>query len=163
MNKVLVSIGLVICIIVASLCSSGTTTEISYTPRNEHVGCDTYAHKVFCLSNDYRVNEGLPRLIWNSELEKVSKARVDDMCKNNYFAHETKEYDWTREINSSLFDYTLAGENLAKGHKTPDEATKALIASPSHRENIVGRYTYSGVYTADCNGRILTAQTFAKP
>lgn len=122
----------------------------------------SYANELHCLVNDYRLNKGLPLLQNSPELEKVSKKKSDDMCDRNYFAHNYQGASWTRFLKEAGVSYLSAGENLAKGYETPQEASQALLASPKHYENIVGDYTHLGVYTASCGGKKYTTQTFAK-
>lgn len=126
------------------------------------VSCDTYAHKLFCLTNDNRDQNGKNKLKYSLELEKVSQEKSKDMCKNDYFSHDYNGESWTRFIKQSGIDYSAAGENLAKGYSTSEDAMKALMNSPTHYDNIMGDYTHIGIYTEECGGKMLTTQTFAK-
>ena len=126
------------------------------------VDCSTYAHKVFCLTNDARAKAGKKRLLYSYELEKVSMAKSKDMCKRSYFSHDYNGEKWTRFIEQSGINYRKAAENLAKGYSTPENAVQGLIDSPKHYKAIIGDYTYIGVYTEPCGGLNYTTQTFAK-
>lgn len=126
------------------------------------VDCSTYAHEVFCLTNDARARAGKKRLLYSYELEKISMAKSKDMCRRSYFSHDYDGESWIRFIKQSGIDYSRVGENLAKGYHTPQKAVQALINSPTHYENIIGDYTYIGVYTEPCGGKMLTTQTFVK-
>ena len=126
------------------------------------VDCSTYAHEVFCLTNDARAKAGKKRLLYSYELEKVSMAKSKDMCKRSYFSHDYNGEKWTRFIEQSGINYRKAAENLAKGYSTPENAVQGLIDSPKHYKAIIGDYTYIGVYTEPCGGLNYTTQTFAK-
>lgn len=137
--------------------TNGTTSDVAIDED-----CSTYANEVFCLTNDTRVKAGKRSLLYSYELEQVSMAKSKDMCEKKYFAHDYNGESWTRFINQSGIDYSIAGENLARRYQTPTEAVQALINSPTHYENIIGDYTHIGVYTEPCGGLNLTTQTFAK-
>lgn len=66
----------------------------------------------------------------------------------------TVSYGHTRPDGSSCFtifkenglSYRAVGENLAVQYKTPEQAVKAWMNSPGHRENILSeKYEYMGV------------------
>ena len=49
-------------------------------------------------------------------------------------------------LNEIGAKYTSAGENIAKGQKTPEQVVEAWMNSPSHRANILSsKYTKLGV------------------
>lgn len=161
---------LILITILLSLLVAGTvisTEELhSYNPKKEENFlsiCDDgdYASEIHCLTNYARVENRLKPLIPNDILIEVSKNKSEDMCKRGYFSHDFQGRSWEYFIKSSGITYTRAGENLAKGYKTPETATEALLNSPKHYENIMGNYTHMGIYSLDCNGVILTTQTFA--
>ena len=131
---------------------------------NPYAVCDKadYASVLQCETNHYRADNGLKPLYNDDRLVEVSKQKSDDMCNRKYFAHDYQGESWTRFIKNAGVDYLKAGENLAKGYNTPSDALKALIASPKHKAAILGDYTHIGVYTASCDGKNYTTQTFAK-
>ena len=140
-------------------------TEAVHVPTaNPYAVCYStdYASQLQCDTNHYRANNGLEPLYNDERLVEVSKQKSDDMCKRNYFAHDYQGRKWTYFIKNSDVPYKKAGENLAKGYDTPSDALEALIASPTHRANLLGDYTHIGVYTASCGGKNYTTQTFAK-
>lgn len=123
---------------------------------------NSYAEKVYCLTNSYRKDNGLSQLEYSEELIEVSKQKSDHMCENNYFSHDYEDRNWTYYIENNSIKYEKAGENLARYFNDPSDAMKALVASPTHKDNLLGDYTHLGVYTASCNGINYTTQTFAK-
>lgn len=116
---------------------------------------ETYASEVFCQTNEYRVNNGLHQLLYSAEAERTAKARAEHLCETSTFTHD----GWTDFVR---FEYIKAGENLAKGFNSPQEAFTALVNSPTHLDNIVGDWTHSGVYTEPCGGRNITVSIFMK-
>ncbi len=61
--------------------------------------------------------------------------------------------------------YKAAGENIAKGQRTPAEVMKGWMNSPGHRANILSSsYTEIGVgYVTDSNGTAYWVQHFIRP
>ena len=69
------------------------------------------------------------------------------MQQNNYFSHASPTYgspfDMMRDQGVS---YRSAGENIAKGQRTPQEVVQAWMNSEGHRRNILSSdYTHIGV------------------
>ena len=69
------------------------------------------------------------------------------MQQNNYFSHASPTYgspfDMMRDQGVS---YKSAGENIAKGQRTPQEVVQAWMNSEGHRRNILSsNYTHIGV------------------
>ena len=116
---------------------------------------ETYASEVFCLTNDYRADNGKSQLLYSQEAEPVAKARAEHLCQTGTFTHD----GWVDFIG---FDYTSAGENLAKGFNTPQRAFTGLVNSPTHLENIMDDWTHLGVYTEPCDGNPVSVQIFMK-
>ncbi len=105
------------------------------------------AAKMLSLTNQSRKENGLPALIVNQKLTNAAEAKTDDMFKYQYFDHNSPNgvtpWDW---IKVAGYDYRYAGENLAIDFVTTDGAHKALMASDSHRENILNsNYTEVGI------------------
>ena len=140
-------------------------TEAVHVPmENPYAVCDNtdYASQLQCNTNYYRADNGLKPLYNDDRLVEVSKQKSDDMCNRKYFAHDYQGESWTRFIENAGVDYIKAGENLARGFDSPQDAFTALVASPTHKDNLLGDYTHIGVYTTSCEGKNYTTQTFAK-
>lgn len=98
------------------------------------------------LTNYERQQEGLAPLSLNEELTNAAKKKSGHMFKYDYWAHfapdGTSPWDF---IRGEGYDYSYAGENLAKGFTTSFDAVKAWMNSPTHRENILSdRYSEVG-------------------
>jgi len=120
------------------------------------------------LTNQARLDAGLAPLSLNVELEQAAYAKAADMAKNGYWDHfrptdHKAPWDFIHEAG---YSYTVAGENLARGFVTPTGITKAWMASPTHRANILSpNYTevgFASVHTTDETGKtvLLTVQMF---
>ncbi len=98
------------------------------------------------LTNYERSQEGLPPLALNKQLSNAADKKSQHMFQYNYWAHfapdGTTPWDF---IRGEGYDYSYAGENLAKGFTTSYDAVKAWMKSPTHRANILSdRYAEVG-------------------
>lgn len=97
------------------------------------------------LINEYRKQNGLGELKAISKLQEVAKLKAEDLVKFEYFSHVSPNLGTPFEmLKQNEIDYTMAGENLA-GNVSPQKAVEAWINSPSHRENILERFEYTGI------------------
>ncbi|MFA6587871.1 MAG: CAP domain-containing protein [Patescibacteria group bacterium] len=105
------------------------------------------ASTIISLTNESRREAKLPALTSNSKLNLAAQNKAKDIIARNYFAHTTPDGKrfWTW-IEATGYDYSVAGENLAIDFTTPESAHSALMASPTHKENIINkRYKEIGV------------------
>lgn len=103
--------------------------------------------QVLDLVNKERTANGLSTLILNVEVSKVAQMKSEDMRDKNYFSHTSPTYgspfDMLKKFN---VNYTYAGENIAKGQKTPEAVVNAWMNSEGHRANILNpNYTQMGI------------------
>src|SRR3989338_4455982 len=128
------------------------------------------ADGVFFRANQERKKADLPDLAPNSKLTASALAKIRDMFKNQYFAHESPAGKGVGDLaETEGYDFILIGENLALGNFEGDNAlVDAWMASPGHRANILGaRYKEIGIAVGRgmFEGREtwLTVQHFALP
>lgn len=102
------------------------------------VSADISIEKLIVLTNIERQKQGLPSLIQNPQLSRAALQKAEDMFAKNYWAHNSPDgkTPWYF-IREAGYNYTYAGENLARGFETADEAVKAWMASPKHRANVL--------------------------
>jgi uncharacterized protein YkwD len=114
---------------------------------------------LYDLHNQYRSDKGLTNLSVNEKLEQSAKIKVNDMCETDHFEHSLSTgEDWIVPIEQVGYEYTQAGENLAKGYPTDDMAFIALTRSPTHLENIINQeYTEIGIAHLYCDNKNYTA------
>ena len=122
-----------------------------------------FQEEVIRLVNVERSKRGLSELPFNTQLCNVATLKSQDMINNNYFSHTSPTYgspfDMIKQFNIS---YKTAGENIAKGQKTPQEVVNAWMNSKGHRENILNsNFTDIGVGVAiSSNGILYWTQMF---
>lgn len=113
-----------------------------------------YEKEVVRLVNKIRSENGLSSLTMDWQLSRVARYKSRDMHDKGYFSHTSPTYGDPFEMMKSFgISYTAAGENIAKGQRTPQAVVDAWMSSSGHRANILNRsYTKIGVgYVADGN------------
>lgn len=113
-----------------------------------------YEKEVVELTNAERKKQGLKPLTLDEKLSKVARTKSQDMKDNNYFDHNSPTYGSPFDMMKKFgITYRTAGENIAKGQKTPQEVVKAWMNSEGHRKNIMNpNFTHIGVgYVKDGN------------
>lgn len=130
---------------------------------------DISVPKLYQLTNDQRIKNGLSSLTYNDKLANAAAKKAQDMFNRNYWSHYgpngTTPWDFILGAN---YQYEYAGENLAKNFLFSQGVVDAWMNSPTHRENIL-RNNYSEVGLAVVNGVLngeqttLVVQMFGKP
>lgn len=133
-----------------------------------------HLHQVFAqedfltLTNQARQIRGLAPLKLNDQLVQAAEAKAADMVDKGYWEHfrpGDNKAPWAF-IEEAGYDYKNAGENLARGFKTPAGITNAWMASPTHRANLLStHYTevgFASVQGVNDNGQpvLITVQMF---
>lgn len=109
--------------------------------------------QVIDQTNRNRASLGLPPLTANSLLSSAAAAKGSNMCAEQYWAHVSPKgtTPWVY-IKNSGYQYSVAGENLARDFSETGSMVAAWMESPTHRANIVStRYKDIGVAVLDCN------------
>jgi len=122
--------------------------------------------QVVDLVNQERAAQGLPALKYNAELSKVAEAKAADLRDRGYFDHNSPTYGSPFDMMKSFgIKYTAAGENIAKGQRTPAAVMDGWMNSPGHRANILNsNFTEIGVgHVTDSNGTNYWVQMFIRP
>jgi uncharacterized YkwD family protein len=123
-----------------------TQTEQAKTEQSAYQ-LSAYEQKVVDLTNQERAKNGLPALKVDVALSKVAREKSLDMQKNNYFSHTSPTYGSPFDMMKKFgITYKAAGENIAKGQRSPEEVVKAWMNSAGHRKNILSaNFTHIGV------------------
>lgn len=111
-----------------------------------------YEQEVIRLVNEVRAKNGLKALTYDWELSRVARFKSQDMKDNKYFAHNSPVYGTPFQmIRNFGISYRSAGENIARGYRTPQAVVDGWMNSSGHRANILNSgYTHIGVgYVAD--------------
>jgi len=112
------------------------------------------SQEVIALTNQFRTQEGAPRLGQNAKLQQSAREKCRHMLVEQYFDHVGPEgnsvSDWLKSVN---YPFSVAGENLAMGFSRPEELVQAWKESQTHRDNLldtdykeIGVAMMSGVY-----------------
>ena len=114
---------------------------------------------LYSLGNQERTNVGLSALTLNAELNSAALAKANDMMADDYWAHVapdgTTPWDF---INGSGYQYTAAGENLAKDFNTSSGVIAGWMGSQTHKENVLNS-AYQDVGYAVVNGVLKGSET----
>lgn len=133
------------------------------------ISADISSQELLNLTNQQRNAAGLPSLSLDGQLAQAAAGKAQDMFTNNYWAHVSPSgvtpWDF---IRGAGYNYMYAGENLARGYSTAQDAMNAWMASPDHRANIlspnysdVGFAVAQGNLTGD-NGTVLIVEEFGR-
>jgi uncharacterized YkwD family protein len=118
----------------------------------------SFATQVVTLVNQQRAKAGLSALkVSNSTLTKMALDKAKDMYNNGYFDHNSPTYGSPFDMMKKYgIRYSYAGENIAKGQRTPQEVMTGWMNSPGHRANIlnanfttIGVAYYNGVWVQE--------------
>ena len=134
------------------------------SPATSNMGA--YEQQVVDLVNKERAAVGLPALKVNTKLAAVAEKKAEDLRDKNYFAHQSPTYGSPFDMMKQFgISYTSAGENIAKGQKTPAAVMDGWMNSQGHKDNILNaNYTEIGVgYVTDSNGTTYWVQHFIRP
>jgi hypothetical protein len=120
---------------------------------------DITVEEIITLVNQERTKDGLNPLTQSSELTSAATAKGTDMFANDYWAHisPTGTTPW-EFITKSGYQYTYAGENLAKSFSTAQDVVDAWMKSPSHKANIL-KPEYKEIGIAVLNGHLSGEET----
>ena len=81
------------------------------------------------------------------QLSRVARYKSQDMRDRGYFSHNSPTYGSPFQMMKSFgISYRTAGENIAKGYKSPAEVVVGWMNSSGHRANILNpSFTHIGV------------------
>lgn len=126
--------------------AAGTVSQ-SATTTSTVLNKSFFATEVIRLVNIERTKAGLKALKPDTSLNNMAWAKAKDMSQKQYFSHTSPTYGSPFQMMKWFgISYNYAGENIAKGQKTPTEVVRAWMNSPGHKANILGsKYTLIGV------------------
>lgn len=111
------------------------------------------------LTNQEREKQGLTPLKVNSALNEAALAKAQDMLTEQYWSHNspTGVQPWAF-FEHSKYEYSVAGENLARDFSNSPDMVRAWMNSPTHRENIVHQ-KYQEIGVAVIDGKLQGVET----
>ena len=115
--------------------------------------------ELLTYTNKVRIKQGLKPLANNDALSKAASEKASYMFAKDFWAHDGPDgtTPWVF-IKDENYDYTYAGENLARGFSTSYEVVDAWMASSSHKENMLSP-SYNDVGFAIAHGKLLGEET----
>ena len=147
---------LVIALLAQTVYSFTTTGNFQVLGRSSNI----QTFDLLTDTNNQRAAENLGELQLNDRLSQAAFLKAQDMLANNYWAHTSPSgvapWKW---FGDAGYNYSVAGENLAKNYPTSDATVAAWMNSPSHRENIMNeKYVDIGFAIVDgtLDGRATT-------
>lgn len=127
--------------------------------------------KVLILTNLERQKYNLPPLSYNATLALSAQAKGEDMFAKDYWAHTSpapyNQDPWVF-FRQAGYEYSIAGENLAKDFYDTESMLSAWMHSPTHKDNIINT-KYQEIGIAVINGVLggvkttLVVQHFGAP
>ena len=133
------------------------------------------ADKIFELVNKERTQRGIAPLVRVPEIDNVARLKVEDMIKNDYYAHKNPK------TGQMLIDRTYRdkncneyGENInqdeywttrPEDHPAEDHVKEWMESTDGHREAILNhRFQYAGLALGwRTEHRFVTALHFCEP
>ncbi|MEV6495420.1 CAP domain-containing protein, partial [Actinoplanes sp. NPDC051633] len=133
----------------------------SEPPAGEH---EAFEVEVVSLVNAERATAGCAAVTREDRLTAAARGHSADMAARGYFSHTTPEgVEFATRITNAGYVWRTAGENIAKGYRTPEQVMTGWMNSAGHKANILNcafRDLGVGVAAAP-DGTLLWTQDFA--
>ncbi|MCF2945784.1 SafA/ExsA family spore coat assembly protein [Paenibacillus tarimensis] len=103
--------------------------------------------QVLTIVNQERSKAGLRPLQMDWELQRTARVKSCDMAQKGFFSHQSPTYGSPFDMMRAFgISYRTAGENIAKGQRSPQEVMNSWMNSSGHRANILkAEFTHIGV------------------
>jgi uncharacterized protein YkwD len=77
-------------------------------------------------------------LRWNERLALAARTHADNMARLDFFSHSGRDGSTPpQRVAAAGYRYRVAGENIAGGQDTPEEAVAGWVKSPGHCANLM--------------------------
>jgi uncharacterized protein YkwD len=130
--------------------TGGACSRVSARPSS--LSKATARAALMCAINRARAASGLAGLGGDRHLRRAATEQADDMVRYGYFAHQRAGGpSLGQRLSDAGWHGSRAGEALAWGCGTAasaDATVQAWLASPPHREILLGAYSRAGVGVA---------------
>ncbi len=120
--------------------------------------------EVLAIVNTERGKAGCPAVTADDRLTAAARGHSADMAARGYFSHTTPEgVQFATRITEAGYRWSTAGENIAKGQRTPAAVMTSWMNSAGHKANILNcAFKNLGVgVAADAGGALVWTQDFA--
>lgn len=129
-----------------------------------------YINRVLKIINGYRAEGGVAPLKLREDFTVMSCVRAEEIAWSGKFSHMRPNYTSGPDIFKEIgYKKGTAGENLAKGYKTPEEVCAAWKESEVHYEVLMDPdFTETGIGVSagpgpDCGGIYWTQHFYGYP
>ena len=138
---------LIVAILAQAVYSVTTTGDFQVLGRTSNI----QTVDLLTNTNNARAAQSLGELQLNDQLSQAAYLKAQDMLTSDYWAHTSptgvQPWKW---FGDTGYNYSVAGENLAKNYPNANATVEAWMNSPSHRENIMnGKYVDVGFAIVD--------------
>lgn len=100
------------------------------------------SEKLLSLVNEWRTGNNLLPFTKSENLCKISNERVAEIKTD--FSHDNFLYNMKKETYCKS---CFLGENIARQYSSEEEVLQDWLNSPTHRENLTGRYSNTCIST----------------
>ena len=128
----------------------------TYTTSGQVLGtaAEVNASELLEATNKERQKYAAAPLVRSQQLDYAAEQKAQDMLARDYWAHTapdgTEPWHWFMQNG---YEYSVAGENLAKNFASAEGVVRAWMDSPSHRENVLD-VAYQEVGFATAQGEL---------
>lgn len=127
---------LVIALLAQVLYGFVTTGQVTVLGRESNIK----TADLLADTNEQRQSEGLGALQMSEDLSKAAYLKAQDMYEAQYWAHVSpsgvQPWKWFADVD---YNYSVAGENLARNYPTSQATVNAWMDSETHRANILNK------------------------
>ncbi len=141
--------------------SSNTITDSVTILVVSSLEIERFIREVLKLTNQERVNAGLPVLTYSNVLEKGAMIRAEEIIQS--FSHTRPDGSKFYTVFDDTYAFKSMGENLAAGFTSASSVVSGWMNSEGHRANILKEgFSQIGIgIKKDKDGRIYWVQIFA--
>ncbi|MCK5442497.1 MAG: CAP domain-containing protein [Maribacter sp.] len=150
---------LILCLsLIAFSCSKEELLE-NDSGLNKSLTATEQENKLFNLLNEHRLSLNLSSLTFDNLSYSFASEHSEYMISQGVTSH-VKFNERAAEISAETGAEFVA-ENVANDYFTIEDAMKAWLESPGHKENIEGDYSHSAISVKkDPNGNLYFTQIF---
>ncbi len=127
--------------------SESKNAEKKNEKHEESTVITSFEKEVVELVNKERQQRGYSSLQIDLNVTQVARKKSADMRDNGYFSHQSPTYGSPFDmLKKEQIRFTMAGENIAAGQRSPSQVVRDWMNSEGHRKNILNPdFTHIGV------------------
>ena len=110
----------------------------SHSTSDRNADISGYENRVIELTNQERRRLGLSPLRHNNKLAAAAQKYSRHMATHKFLSHRGKDGSTVGDrIKAQGYRFSTWAENIAKGHRTPEDVVRGWMNSSGHRRNIL--------------------------